>query len=72
VGLPEDLALPDDEVAAHRSPTTQEAPLSAQAKANLSRWHARDQPFYASCKEIAATQLRETSGVEAAPRGVLA
>lgn len=72
VGLPEDLALPGDEVAAHCSPTTQEAPLSAEAKANLSRWYAMDRRFYALCKQIAATQLRETSGAETAPGGVLA
>jgi hypothetical protein len=55
-GLPKDLLLPADQVAAHRSPSAQQTTLSAEAKTNLSRWYAMDLAFYSWCREIAATQ----------------
>jgi hypothetical protein len=58
LGLPRDLRLPGDEVVAHRSPSAQPTTLSAEAKANLSRWYAMDLAFYSRCREIAATQSR--------------
>ena len=64
IGLHKDVALPGNEIAAHRSPSKQATTLSAEANANLSRWYAKDLEFYAWCKEIAVTQLRGTGGAE--------
>jgi hypothetical protein len=67
IGLQKDLALPGNDGAAHRGPSTQEVTLSAEAKANLARWYAMDLQFYSLCQQIAATHFHGTSGVEDTP-----
>lgn len=51
LGLPEAMSLPDDEVAAHRSPAHLDRSLEAPAEENLRRWYARDYEFVALCRE---------------------
>jgi hypothetical protein len=46
LGLPESLALPSDEVVAHRTPTGFEAELSDKGKQAILQWYADDVALY--------------------------
>lgn len=50
LGLPDTLALPDDDVLAHRSPTELDRTLATQAVQNLTRWYAADRKFVDLCR----------------------
>jgi len=52
--LPAECRLPDDPVAAHRTPAGLERDLSEAAVANLRRWYAADIAFYEFCRELRA------------------
>lgn len=54
LGLPADIPLPTDEVAAHRTPEHFDKKLEPQARENLQRWYAEDIHCYQVCREIAA------------------
>jgi hypothetical protein len=55
--LPPGVALPADEVLAHRSPPDVDRRLSHAAKANLLRWYARDCAFVDLCERIRGERL---------------
>ena len=44
--------LPDDDIAAHRNPSTLDRRLSDSALENLQRWYARDYEFFEECREL--------------------
>jgi hypothetical protein len=50
LGLPSTLALPDDDVLAHRSPTDLDRTLETKAVQNLRRWYATDRKFVEFCR----------------------
>jgi Sulfotransferase family len=54
LGLPEDLRLSDDEVAAHRAPAHFSYHLDDVAKANLREWYDADQRMVDFCRTHAA------------------
>ena len=49
--LPERIALPSDDVKAHRNPKAFSIELTEQAQANLERWYSRDYEFLEMCRE---------------------
>lgn len=49
LGIDPALALPQDDVAAHRSPAGMSRELQPEALANLHRWYAADYQIYAWC-----------------------
>jgi Sulfotransferase family len=51
--LPEGVAMPHDETAAHKTPGGFESQLSERGRANLERWYARDVAFVQLCRELA-------------------
>jgi hypothetical protein len=52
--LPEGVAMPRDETAAHKTPGGGfESQLSERGRANLERWYARDVAFVRLCRELA-------------------
>jgi len=53
LGLTDILALPDDDVLAHRAPTNLDRNLEPEAVQNLKRWYARDLDFFNLCKTCA-------------------
>ncbi len=57
LGLPQDLALPNDAVAKHSTPAEFDTNLSDRAKVNLYDWFANDVSFYEACKELRRSQL---------------
>lgn len=50
LGLPETLALPDDDILAHRSPADLDRTLETQAVRILRRWYAADYKFIELCR----------------------
>lgn len=50
LGLPEALALPDDDILAHRSPADLNRALETEAVQNLRRWYADDYKFIEFCR----------------------
>ena len=50
LGLPDALALPDDDVLAHRSPANLDRVLETEAVQNLRRWYAADFKFVELCR----------------------
>lgn len=54
LGLPAQAALPDDDIAAHRSPPAPRD-LDDLAERNLGEWYADDVGFVATCHELRAT-----------------
>ncbi len=54
LGLPADLSLPTDEVAAHRTPDHFDKKLEPQAVENLQRWYERDIQFFQLCRQLVA------------------
>ena len=50
LGLPKTLALPDDDVLAHRTPADVDRNLEEQAVVNLRRWYAADYNFVELCR----------------------
>jgi hypothetical protein len=54
LGLPEGARLPDDAVAAHRSPQ-RPAPLEGAARDNIERWYTSDFAFVRLCRKLAPT-----------------
>lgn len=59
LGLPADLALPDDPVTAHRNPDDIDRHLDDQAVANLRKWYAADYSFYELCRHKAPSINRD-------------
>lgn len=55
LGLPQDIRLPADETAAHRTPTGFSTQLSEVGRTNLERWYAPDIAFVRLCRELAPT-----------------
>jgi hypothetical protein len=53
LGLPDELHLPREETAAHRTPPGFSTQLSDVARANLERWYADDIAFVRLCRELA-------------------
>ncbi len=56
LGLPSDLALPSDPVAANRSPSRDAGALDPTATRNLREWYAQDYELLAVCKSLRAQQ----------------
>lgn len=52
--LPRELALPEDDVLAHRTPGGLDRHLSPLAECNLSRWYAEDIRLYERCLQLRA------------------
>jgi hypothetical protein len=52
LGLPESVVLPEDEIAAHRSPRHLDTSLGEEAKKNLKEWYAADYEFIRLCREL--------------------
>ena len=52
IGLPYDIRLPTDDVAAHRNPGALDRSLSPVARENLQAWYAGDVAFYGLCKAL--------------------
>lgn len=52
LGLPADLALPRDPVAANRAPAQSASELSDLAIDNLRSWYAQDHALFAACKAL--------------------
>ena len=50
LGLPDTLALPDDDILAHRSPSDLDRTLETKAVQNLRRWYATDRKFVELCR----------------------
>lgn len=50
LSLPDGLALPTDDVAAHRNPQTVDRRLSETGEANIRRWYRADFAFIALCE----------------------
>jgi hypothetical protein len=57
LNLPDEVRLPDDEVIAHRNPTSVNKQLDEQAIRNIEAWYRRDYQFLERCREVAA-QIR--------------
>ena len=57
LNLPEEVTLPDDDVVAHRNPTSVDKRLDDQASRNLKAWYRRDYQFLELCQKI-AVQIR--------------
>ena len=53
LGLPNSLALPNDDVLAHRSPRELDRTLDEEAVRNLRRWYAADFKFVELCRSHA-------------------
>jgi Sulfotransferase family len=51
--LPDEVKLPDDDVAAHRNPAQLNKTLEAAAVENLRTWFKRDYEFVALCEKLA-------------------
>lgn len=54
LGLPGEIQLPTDEVAAHKTPKNFETRLEPQAVANLTAWYQEDIRFYQFCRQLVA------------------
>ena len=52
LGLPGNVALPDDDVDAHRTPNGYETELSPTGDANIAHWYRKDFEIYAACLEL--------------------
>jgi hypothetical protein len=50
--VPQKAALPADDIAAHRNPTTVDKDLVAEARDNLLSWFAKDRQFLELCRFI--------------------
>ena len=50
LGLPDSLALPTDEIRAHKNPAHLESRLDPEAVANLTAWYRPDYGFLAFCR----------------------
>ena len=53
LGLPDSLALPDDDILAHRSPTDLDRKLDPEAVRNLRRWYDADYQLVEFCRRRA-------------------
>lgn len=53
--LPPSLVLPEDEIAAHRTPHHTDRYLAATARSNLRQWYAADYECVEICRDLAAT-----------------
>lgn len=56
LNLPAYLALPEDDVLAHRTPKEFDRSLSPLAERNLLNWYAEDIRFYNYCQELRAAR----------------
>lgn len=52
LGLPAELALPTDEVIAHKTPPDCDTHLSEDAAGNLAAWYSREYEFLALCRTV--------------------
>jgi hypothetical protein len=59
LALPEQLKLPDDEVAGHCTPEGMSKYLSETAQENLRKWYAEDLEIYRYCQELRSKRLAE-------------
>jgi hypothetical protein len=53
LGLPDTVTLPNDDIAAHRTPPDVDLHLDEDAKAALRRWYEQDLAFVDLCREVA-------------------
>jgi hypothetical protein len=53
LGLPDGVAMPRDETAAHKTPAGFDDELSEQGRASLERWYSFDVAFVRLCRELA-------------------
>lgn len=53
LGLPDDVLLPDDDVAAHRNPATLDRSLDGEALRNLALWYRDDTEALRACRRLA-------------------
>jgi Sulfotransferase family len=53
LGLGNDVRMPRDETAAHKTPASFDSQLSEAGRANLERWYAFDVAFVQLCRELA-------------------
>lgn len=56
--LPAGIALPDDDVLAHRNPDNLDTKLEATATENIKRWYEEDDRFIRVCQELNERQDR--------------
>ncbi len=54
LNLPEDVDLPEDDVAAHKNPIDVDKSIDEQAMRNLEIWYARDYRFLELCRDVAS------------------
>ena len=52
LSLPAQVALPEDDVAAHRNPPTADRHFDHEARSNMAVWYAQDRRFVEQCREI--------------------
>ena len=57
LGLPAEVCLPTDPIAAHRAPRPA-TPLSAAERENIARWYAADTEFVQLCRTLAPAVAR--------------
>lgn len=61
LGVPDDLCLPTDPAAGHKTPPGFSQELTASARQNLERWYAGDFPIYTACLQMRDDRLRGLS-----------
>ncbi len=61
LGLPGEIKLPHDEVAAHKTPSGMDKRLDLESISNIKTWYQRDYELIAYCKEI-ASEIRQAHG----------
>ncbi len=59
LGLPANIALPTDEISAHRNPEHLDKKLDQQALENLKGWYAEDLRFFARSRQIRRPTSKE-------------
>jgi len=70
--IDEEIALPDDDLGAHRSSSASEHPLSPLAIRNLEEWYCEDYEIYKWCQDYRSSQsLRLSSTFGAVPMNVV-
>ncbi len=55
LGFPDEIALPSDDIAAHRNPSGIDLEVGETAATNLRNWYARDYELVALCRDKAPT-----------------
>ena len=61
--LPQELALPKDDLVSHRNPKHLDKKLDPQAEVNLRQWYKADYDFIELCNELQKTNLTDETPV---------